>query len=623
VALGFDFGEDFEDALVGADQEGGPLDPHDFFAVHILFFENIKLFAHGFVYISKEGIREVVLFAEFPLRLRRIAGNAEDDGAGRLDFFELVAKAAGLNGAAGRVGFGIEKQDDRLTGEVLQMDGLVVIVLENKIGDFVVDFHFSSLQEMDARATPRELRLFQAVRIMSRVWTGRPGWFCVAAIVAASVPALAQYPGHVDEDKQQTGTHLRATAVLEFTGDLGKIKQSRLVPIAIWDGMQYQPGGLYLAQPAPLAVESGTQYELESSGKPKGFFNIDDAEDLAGLWIGVGSFQAPPAPKPRVPAARSGHTYEVRDVDPDKPHFAHRPADENQSGGSGSGSGSQSGNGPTLHSRTGNGSDSGSSSGGSSSSGQGDVDPDRPTFHRRSNASTEIPGGQPAVDPDRPHLSYAAPDTQAKLAAPKALFGLPADMQQMTGVSDTRTGDTESWVFSWANPEDEGKMKAALETIAQQAMAPPAPASNATTKKVSASGTRRKTHEAAPPPLPALADEDFRTYSLSFGGGATMVLTAQSADKPVKYVTIIAQPDFYGQPKVLLKMVTSDNELDVAPRFLLVDAVDTEGNGRANLIFELRGQTFRQFAIYRVADGQATQVFATQPAASAQAATPD
>ena len=134
----------------------------------------------------------------------------------------------------------------------------------------------------------------------------------------------------------RTVPHLRATAILEYTGDLAKIKESRLVPIVVWDGMQYQPGGLYLAQPAPLAVLSGTQYELETAGKPKGFFNIKDAEDLAGLWIGVGSFEAPPAPKPKASPAKSGHTYEVRDVDPDKPHFAHRPADEQNQGGDGS-----------------------------------------------------------------------------------------------------------------------------------------------------------------------------------------------------------------------------------------------------------------------------------------------
>lgn len=464
---------------------------------------------------------------------------------------------------------------------------------------------------------------------MSRVRTRCFELALIAGVAAACAsPAYAQYPGHVDEEKQQNGTHLRATAILEYTGDLGKIKESRLVPIVVWDGMQYQPGGLYLAQPAPLAVLSGTQYELEAAGKPAGFFNIKDSEDLAGLWIGVGSFEAPPPPKPKASPAKSGHTYEVRDVDPDKPHFAHRPADEQNQGGTEAGSGASSPTAtsaqnappvdpdrPTLHPRP-SGSDSGSGTSGStpSTSNQPDVDSDRPTFHRRSNASGEIPTTQPAIDPDRPRLQYTAPVDQAKLARPDALFGLPPNMNQMAGISDNRAEDTESWAFTWSNPDDENKMKAALETIAQQAMAPPPPAAAATAKTTSAA--HRRTHPAAAPASPALADENFRCFSLSFGGGTTMVLTARSTGTPVKYATIVAQPDFYGQPKVLLKQVTSDAQLDIAPRYRLVDAVDTEGNGRADLIFELRGQTYRQFAIYRIAGGTATEAFLTQPTAN-------
>jgi hypothetical protein len=457
---------------------------------------------------------------------------------------------------------------------------------------------------------------------MSRVRTGCWEWAVVAAAAAAcALPVRAQYVGRVDEQKQQPGTHLRATAVLEYTGDLKQMKESRLVPIAIWDGMQYQPGGLYLAQPAPLAVLSGTQYELETAGHPEGFFNIRDAEDLAGLWVGVGSFEAPPAPKPRAGPANRNHVYEVRDADPDKPHFAHRPPDENQGAGGASPSPSATAKNappvdpdrPTLHPRAGGG-DGGSNGAGSGSSGSGqpDVDPDRPTFHRQSNASTTVPTAQPPVDPDRPHLEYKAPVEQTKLAKADALFGLPPDMNQIAGVSDDRSGDTESWAFSWANPDDENKMKTALEQIAEKAIAPPAPEPSANKP---AAGAHHKTHQ-PPPPQPMLADETFTSYSLSFGGGATMVLTARSTTTPAKYVAIVAAPDFYGNPKVLLQQVTGDNQLDVAPRYRLVDAVDTEGNGRADLLFELRGQTYRQFAIYRIADGMATQVFTTQPAAA-------
>jgi hypothetical protein len=444
---------------------------------------------------------------------------------------------------------------------------------------------------------------------MSRVRTGILGW--VVAAAAFSLPARAQYPGHVDTDQQSGATHLRATAVLEYTGDLGDIRASRLVPVAIWDGVQYQPGGLYLAQPAPLAVLAGTQYELESDGKAQGFFNVKDAEDLAGLWIGVGSFQAPAAPPPKKAARDSGHAYFVKDADPDKPHFAHRPAEDNgQSDGAAAQNGG-SANGPTLHSRPNDGS-SGDSGGSTTTAQKPEVDPDRPTFHNRvTNQGTAT--NQMTVDPNRPRLSYTTPESQQKLEKPDALFGLPADMKQIAGISDSNPLDTQSFTYSWTTPDDAAKMQATLEGVAQTAVAPPAPPAPAAPKSATAHTTRHKSAQPAPLPPPALADEEFRVFGLTLGGGATMVLSAHTTTTPEKYVTVIAQPDFYGNAQVLLKQVASADNLDATPRMQLVDAVDTEGNGRGNLIFELRGQTYREFAIYRLGDGRASQVFVTQP----------
>jgi len=447
------------------------------------------------------------------------------------------------------------------------------------------------------------------------------GYLCAAA---CALPVYGQYPGHINPEQQESAGHLRATAVLEYTGDLKDPKANRLIPIAVWDGTQYQPGGLYLAEPAPLAVLSGTQYELEVAGQPKGFFDIRDAENIAGLWVGVGTYQAPPVVVRR---PKSQHMpQEVKDYNPDKPHFAHRPADENSAGG-GSQESTTAKNAPladpdrpTLHERPG-GASSGSGSSpdsgaGSASNPAPDVDPDRPTLHTHHNSnSTAATSAQPAVDPDRPRLGYGKPAEQEKIDKADALFGVPTDMQQIAGVSDARSTEHESYAYSWANPDDENKMKADLETIAAQAVAPPPPVAQSTATTAH-TGTHARRHKAAlptAPKLPELTDESFHAFGLSFGGGATMVLSGRTVDTPTKYVTIVAQPDFYGKPQVLLKQVTSDNRLDVTPRLQLIDAVDTEGSGRADLLFELRGLTFRQFAIYRIAGGLATQAFVTQP----------
>src|SRR6202012_4031570 len=100
---------------------------------------------------------------------------------------------------------------------------------------------------------------------------------------------------------------------------------------------------------------------------------------------------------------------------------------------------------------------------------------------------------------------------------------------------------------------------------------------------------RLKAATAPPQPvLPDLEDEKFGAFELAYNAGATLVLTAKSTgeDKTAKYVTIIAQPDFYGVPQLIFQQVTSDERLEVTPRMRLVDAVDTDSDRRAELIFE-------------------------------------
>ncbi len=90
-----------------------------------------------------------------------------------------------------------------------------------------------------------------------------------------------------------------------------------------------------------------------------------------------------------------------------------------------------------------------------------------------------------------------------------------------------------------------------------------------------------------------------------------MVLSAhtEGSGAEEKFVTLIAQPDLYGSVAVLVKNVTDADHLDATPRMRLVDAVDALADNRGELLFELRGATQRQFALYRVLRGDATRIF--------------
>jgi hypothetical protein len=152
-----------------------------------------------------------------------------------------------------------------------------------------------------------------------------------------------------------------------------------------------------------------------------------------------------------------------------------------------------------------------------------------------------------------------------------------------------------------------------MEEIARTALGinPPAPAPRPKPKTAAAATTTHKTTKPAPPPPPAaLTDEQFRVFELAYGSGATLVLTAHTDGpaKEQKFVTLIGQPDLYGNVLVLLKNVTDGAHLDEKPRMKLIDAVDAMADNRGELLFELRGATQRQFALYRVMRGTAEKL---------------
>ena len=448
------------------------------------------------------------------------------------------------------------------------------------------------------------------------MWMGRTATGGLALL--AALPMLAQYPGQV-ADKAKDEPALRAVAVLEWTGPAGKPHASRLVPVTLFDGEALQDASIYLARPEPLAVYGGVEYILEKDGRHVGIFDLRSAGQQDGMWFGFGSWKSMPKPKPAFDAKLA--KIDEDDEYSDRP-VLHRKHHGAQTAGKGAGSDAPS-NAPP-------------------------VDPDRPTLHKPANetaSSSSDDSGASSSDPDRPKLTKPKPEKTASQSGPveslpnitdpdrprllrgkytaggppigPSLTGLPAETQQMVAVSDPRNRPEHPWDYKWADPTDEGKMKAQLETIARAALglnaqpASPPPATTAKAKSRSTAQHQPATQpDAADEPAP-LRDEQFRVFELAYGAGATLVLTAHT-DGPLvhqRFVTLIAHPDLYGNVIVLMKSVTDGAHLDETPRMKLIDAVDALGDNRGELLFELRTLSQRQFALYRVLRGSADKIF--------------
>jgi len=433
----------------------------------------------------------------------------------------------------------------------------------------------------------------------------------VAAVMvgAMALTAAAQYPGQLSKKSTEQAPELRAIAVLEWTGEAGKPKACRIVPVAIYDGDKLQDGGLYLARPEPLAVADEVEYELRQNGHAIGLFEVKNAGQEQGSWVGYGEWKG--MPKPKEETAQAPAKIDDGAEDDDKPTL-HRKHSGDKSGKSGDTDGTKPADDPDrpkLHKHP----DEGS---GSDTAQTAPDDPDRPVMKKPKKEKAPEDVGHvnslPEVtDPDRPRLKRGLSNADSLKVVP-SLMGLPADMQQMVAVSDSKTRPEHPWGFTWANPDDEKKMKGQMEEIARQALgiAQPAPAARkAVAKTPGNSAVARKKAAAAPPPEPApLEDEKFRVFELAYGSGATMVLSAKSG---TKFVTLIAQPDLYGNVMVLLKSATDAAHLDETPMMRLVDAVDAQADNRGELLFEMRGDTSRSFALYRVVRGRAEKLFAS------------
>jgi hypothetical protein len=473
-----------------------------------------------------------------------------------------------------------------------------------------------------------------------RSWAGVLGALVIAAPLCAQTHKVAQ-PQNV----------VRAVGVYEWTGDMAKPTASRLIPVSLFIDGKIEDAGVYQAQPVPFALLTGNAYELQKSGTPLGTLNLEFSRHFIAPetatttyddgWFGYGRF-VPPAPPKKSTLKGSEVAISLNGLDEDQstPHFSSRSAKPGSGGSAAPTPGTASASTdtpaddpdrPTLH-RSASPSDQTASSGNSGSTPADDAD--RPTLRRRTpeqakdakdQASVSQAGGSLNDDPNRPTLHRGKPAGAFTDTDIPKLSGLPGDqdLHQMVAVSDATDRPPHDFSRTWEGDDERQailtKMQAAAHTLltayeAANAVAPATPPPPAASTRQPNSKLRRGTAKETPPPPPEpLLDEQLTGYTLSYGGAATFVYHAHTdgLGPTLRFVTLVAQVNMQGEPEIALKNVTDAAHLDRTPRMRLVDVVDAEASNRASLLFELRAQNSRQFTLYRVIGGQATQTFLT------------
>jgi hypothetical protein len=367
---------------------------------------------------------------------------------------------------------------------------------------------------------------------------------------------------------------LRATAVVEVTTDSAGVVATRVFPVTILDEGSFHDASIYKTSPRPMALDNGIVYEAQTAGIPVGYATILSSTNNNG-WTALGKWKAASE------APKKAETPTPVAATDDRPMLHRGTNSSSDSGNSPAGAATASAAAPAASP-----SPTPDSTPAASSSSE---DADRPVLRRRTPEKT-----------DEEKTSQPAPPTPAAGTVPKTRTPMVVPgTRTFVAVSDTEPADVRSFAFKWKAGEEE-QMEAKM-------------------RKLALAQLPRENAQLTPNSLQNVV---MRSFDLDMSNDAVIVLSAEVPGSYLapggktapgkfvsRYVTVIARVDFEGVPQKLASSVTDSSRLDVAPRLELIDAVDVDGDGLAELLFREYSFDDKSFIIYGVGRSTVTKVF--------------
>ena len=412
--------------------------------------------------------------------------------------------------------------------------------------------------------------------------------------------------------RSKTGSQLRALAVVEFP----ETGEPRLIPVTILVDNRYYDAGVYKASPVPMSLEPGTVYEARKAGEPAGLFVVTTPAQLRRNWIAGGDWK----PQGEETSEKKQETPEPTGApaDPDAPPVLRRGGPRGQTPQEPTPQGQS----PEEQSKSTPPAQTPASSPASSPAASEEDNSDgRPVLRRPAPAAASKPApveqsasAQPEAvqDPNRPRLRRnpeGAPSQAEKLkdALPSPEKASWRIKEVYAAISDTKTDELRDYRFDW-RPDEKERFQREAEGLASAAL-----------KKYA----ETRAHMAAG----ALEDVKVQAFNLDFSNIPYIVLSATAraaksdgaaaSGEPNPefrfHVTIVARQSPTQELRQVLAAVTDTTRLDVFPELQLVDAVDADGDGRAELLFAEISDLGRAYKLYRLIGDNATELFTSVP----------
>ena len=415
----------------------------------------------------------------------------------------------------------------------------------------------------------------------------------LCAFAALVVPTSAQFR------KARHQSKLRALGLLEF----GPKNKVRLIPITIFVDGKFYDAAIYHATPAPMALEPGTVYEALKTGTPVGLFTVTKLETLAGNWRAQGTWKVEGA---NASASKKGETKPTaKKEDDDRPILRRpgtsAPAPTTAPPASPAPAPSQPSAPPpsTAPSTPPTPSSAGNTSK-TTASQPSDEEGGRPTL-RRGKAGEEQADAIPQPESPRPIPAKSTPATASQTSTNQAPAS-PGLLQTVAAVSDAEPSQYHPYTFELKPEERETYTK----KVSQMAAAAIEKFEKSRDPHYSSCALEDTFVQAFDPDYSNEPDLVLSSHCVLYTGsskqtGRTAKRSVPAAEKKGEaWVTVVARVDLYDEPRQLFASVTDSRHLDEVPRLELIDAVDADGDGRADLLFREINDSGRAFVVYRI-----------------------
>jgi hypothetical protein len=441
----------------------------------------------------------------------------------------------------------------------------------------------------------------------------RSGW----ALVISAVLILTVWQGVLGQvSRAKVGKGPRALGLLQLLPN----NKARLIPVVILVDGQYYDASAYKASPVPMALWAETEYEGLRTGISQGLFIVTGAlqnqktnEWLAeGIWQSAESLAAKATrkPSPSVPRGLNDdtgppvlrHSGAAKPKPPESVPAPTTPQAPAQSQ-------------PTSPPASPSSPASTNSTPSPQTPAPDQEDPNRPTLKR----------GKPASAPPEAPIpsTTAAPKPSAHPPVLPASTKT-AEPQLIPAISDADGPEPHSYIYD-LKPDEELALRNKMQALAADEIRTRAKqlSSEVVGLAEPARGSKARTATHAKAAQPNFDHVQFRIFDLSSSNEPLMVFSAgaqmperatQDAPGGLQYfVTLVARQDINGDLHKAFSKVTDTQHLDIEPRFELIDAVDVDGDGRAELLFRKIYDAGSAFVVYRVIGDQLYALFDGTP----------